>query len=244
MRISDRIYLVGSGALGMRLTHPYDCNVYLIDGGNEAALIDAGSGLDPERIVQEIERDGIAPEKLRYVLLTHAHGDHAAGANFWQQNFDCKVLCASEAAPWIEAADESKFSLDIAREAGIYPPDFVFTPCPIVRSLNDDEEICVGDITLKVLNTSGHARGHVSFYWEARKALFAGDIIFPGGRIAPQMTWDFSILETKTSIAKLHALQIEELYSGHRAPLLSQAHEDIQIAHEFCERLQFPPFLH
>ena len=244
MRISDRIYLAASGAIGLRTTHPYDCNVYLIDGGSEAALIDAGSGLQPERIVREIERDGIAINKLKYVLLTHAHGDHAAGAKFWQEGFDCKVLCAQEAAPWIEAADESKFSLDVAREAGIYPPDFVSPPCPIAGVLRDGDIVSVGDISLKVLETPGHSRGHVSFFWKERKALFAGDIVFPGGRIAPQMTWDFSILDLKSSIAKIHELLIEELYSGHRAPLLSDAHEDVQIAHEHCERLQFPPFLH
>jgi glyoxylase-like metal-dependent hydrolase (beta-lactamase superfamily II) len=244
MRISDQIYLVGSGAIGLRLTHSYDCNVYLIDGGEEAALIDAGSGLEPERIVEAIRRDGVDIGKISALLLTHAHGDHTAGAHFWHEKFGCRVLCAAEAKPWLEAADESKFSLDVAREAGIYPLDFVAPACPIARGLSEGDTVLIGGVELQVLETPGHARGHLSFYWKQSNALFAGDVIFPGGRISPQMTWDFSILDLKNSIAKIHALKIEALFAGHRAPLLSGAHEDVQLAHECCRRLQFPPFLH
>ena len=51
--LTDRIAIVASGGNGFGLTHRSDCHVYLIDGGSEAALIDAlaerriaGAGLD------------------------------------------------------------------------------------------------------------------------------------------------------------------------------------------------------
>jgi hydroxyacylglutathione hydrolase len=46
MRLTDRVGLVGWGANGFDLTHPLDCHVYLLHGGSELALIDAGAGLD------------------------------------------------------------------------------------------------------------------------------------------------------------------------------------------------------
>ena len=48
MQLTERVYLVGSGASGFSLTHHSDCHIYLIDGGSESALIDAGTGLGTE----------------------------------------------------------------------------------------------------------------------------------------------------------------------------------------------------
>lgn len=48
MKLTDNVYLVGSGEIG--LTNQYDCHVYLIDGGSDAVLIDAGVGIESEKI--------------------------------------------------------------------------------------------------------------------------------------------------------------------------------------------------
>ncbi len=56
MKIIGNVYLVGSGRIG--LSHSFDCNVYLIDGENELALIDAGVGIESEKIFANIKEDG------------------------------------------------------------------------------------------------------------------------------------------------------------------------------------------
>ena len=53
------IYLVGSGRTGIGISDFYDCHVYLVDGGDEAALIDAGSGVDIEPFMRNIAAHGI-----------------------------------------------------------------------------------------------------------------------------------------------------------------------------------------
>jgi glyoxylase-like metal-dependent hydrolase (beta-lactamase superfamily II) len=77
MKLCERIYLVGSGSVG--LSDPGDCHVYLIDGGQELALVDAGCGAGAQRILENIRRCGCDRSKIRYLLLTHAHRDHARG---------------------------------------------------------------------------------------------------------------------------------------------------------------------
>ena len=42
MKLTDDVYLVGGGDYGFNLTHRLDCHTYLIDGGGELALVDAG----------------------------------------------------------------------------------------------------------------------------------------------------------------------------------------------------------
>ena len=71
IQISERVYLVGSGKDGSEISHPKDCNVFLLDGGTEAVLIDAGSGLAAETIAANIARTGVPMERVKRVLLTH-----------------------------------------------------------------------------------------------------------------------------------------------------------------------------
>jgi len=81
MQLTNKIHLIGGGTLGFGLSHDLDCNVYLINGVTEIALIDAGAGLELDHIVANIEADGLNLNKLRYVLLTHAHADHELANN-------------------------------------------------------------------------------------------------------------------------------------------------------------------
>ncbi len=245
LQISDRVFLVGSGQIGFQMTHPLDCNVYLIDGGTEWALIDAGSGIAPELIVKNIEASGAPMSKVTKLLLTHIHGDHAAGARYFAENYNMEVITAEEAAPWMEAGDTEKNSIDAAKEAGVYPNDFVFPACPVAQGVVEGDEITVGSVALSVLDTPGHSRGHVSFVMEegGEKALFGGDVIFAGGKIVLQNIWDCSIQDYAQSIGKIHALQIDRLYPGHGAFLMKNAHQCVQEAHDAFTRLSIPPNL-
>lgn len=243
MKLSPQVSLVGSGQYGMRLTHFMDCNVFLLDGGDECALVDAGAGVEPERIVEQIQNVDVAMERVRWLLLTHAHADHAAGARFWRERYGLQVVCPREAAPWVENGDREKTSLRRAIAAGAYPVGFEFPPCPVDRTVGEGDRVRVGTIELRVLETPGHARGHVSYLMDeaGAPALFSGDVIFAGGTIVLQSTWDCDIQQYAATTARLHELEIERLYAGHKPPLLSEAHRDIARAHEIFEGLGVPP---
>ena len=58
MQLTTRVHVVGSGWLGFGLSHDLDCHVYLVNGLTEMALIDAGVGLEVERIVANTVRMG------------------------------------------------------------------------------------------------------------------------------------------------------------------------------------------
>lgn len=245
MRISSRVHMVASGRHGLQMTHEIDCNVYLLDGGSECALIDAGGGVEPERIVANIAASGVRPELIRKVLLTHAHGDHAAGARYMCDFYGAELIVAAEAAPWLASGDMKMNSLQEAIEAGVYPEGFRFPACPVGIAVREGDRVKVGDIELSVLETPGHAQGHVSYLWDSGegRAIFVGDVIFAGGKIVLQATWDCSIQAYAATTAKLHALAIDTLYAGHGAPVLSRAHRHIERANDCFLRLELPPNL-
>lgn len=51
MKVSEQIFIVGSGYEGFDMTNPYDCHVYLIDGGGDLVLIDIGAGMGTDEIL-------------------------------------------------------------------------------------------------------------------------------------------------------------------------------------------------
>ena len=123
MRLTERVHLIGGGNLGFGISHELDCHVYLIDGGEELALVDAGAGVTIEPIVRNIELDGLELSRLKHLFLTHAHADHAGAAHEWHRRFGVTVAAAKEAAEYVRNGDEEKISLAVAKRGGFYPGD-------------------------------------------------------------------------------------------------------------------------
>ena len=163
MRLSERVYLVGGGTLGFSLSEEHDCHVYVIDGGSALTLIDAGAGITIEPILQNMRFDGLDPQRLNYLILTHAHSDHAGAACEWRNRFGVEVVASREAAEYLSKGDEERVSLSIAKKGGFYPADYVFQACPVAHTLSEEDHFRIGDIELRVLETPGHCSGMLSF---------------------------------------------------------------------------------
>ena len=92
MKILDDVYVVGGGEYGIGLSHFLDCNVYLIDGGTDAVVIDSGVGMDSKIILENIKNEKIDPEKISKLILTHAHLDHSGGSFNLKNMLDIKTM--------------------------------------------------------------------------------------------------------------------------------------------------------
>src|SRR5918996_2867844 len=113
MQLGERIHLVGSGAMGFDLTDPYDCHVFLLDGGDELALVDVGAGMGAEAVLENVRAAGFDPARIRHVLLTHAHVDHAGGAARFRALLEGPAVYLSGTVAWaLRTGDERAVSLD------------------------------------------------------------------------------------------------------------------------------------
>lgn len=125
------------GAFAFGMSEERDCHVFLIDGGKEMALTDAGAGLAIARLLHNFRFDGLDPGRIASVLLTHAHADHAGGAFEWHQRFGTGITASPEAAEYVKRGDDEKISFAIAKQGGFYPKDYKFHACPVAHVLKE-----------------------------------------------------------------------------------------------------------
>ena len=244
-RITDEVYVVGGGAnAAFGLSNDPDCHVYLIDGGDELALVDCGmaDGDSLDRITDNIRREGLDPGRLRSLFLTHYHVDHAGGAARFRDRFGLQVLAPAGAADVLRTGDERAVSLDVAKRAGFYSESYRMEPVHIDQELSEGDQVQVGALRLEVYDTPGHCDGHASFrlLGRERRYLFAGDAVFHGGRIVLQNIHDCSIPRSSESVGKLAGLEFESLLPGHGAIAVDGGRRHVEVAARAFENLFVP----
>lgn len=161
MQLIHGVHLVGSGWLGLSLTHPLDSNVDLIVEGSAAALVDAGAGRDSHRILDQIAATGVT--RIAFIApLTHKHADHRGGAARLAAELDARVYTPAAIVPALAGADEDALDISAARRAGHYPSDYTVEPVhaePIEHGMS----LSISDVSLEVHATPGHTSDHHAY---------------------------------------------------------------------------------
>jgi glyoxylase-like metal-dependent hydrolase (beta-lactamase superfamily II) len=245
MRIADGVFLIASGDLGLGLTHPLDCHAYAVECDGDYWLIDAGVGLETEKILAQLRADSIPAGRIRALLLTHYHLDHAGGAAGLREALGVSVYASRATAQAVESGDERANSLDIARQRGLYPPDCRLRACPVARTLADGERIEASGGSIEALATPGHSADMTSFVVrrQGRALLFSGDTVFHGGRVSMIATWDCNPLAYAASIERLASLNADALFPGHGLWSLENAQTHLDTAMGYVRKLLLPPNL-
>jgi hydroxyacylglutathione hydrolase len=243
MRLMEGIHLVGGGDAGFGLSHRSDGHIYAIESGGDVALIDVGTGLDTDSVIGQLRDDGLRPEAISRLFVTHYHPDHAGGLAAWRRLTGASVLAGRDGAAAIAAGDEETCGLVAGRRAGFYPQDWRLEPCPVDTPLDDGWTARVGDLRLQVISTPGHCRGHVSFLVTGAPVsiLFSGDAVFWGGAVVLQNVPDVSIPESAESLERLAQLEFEGLLPGHLTISLSHGRRHVEAAVEHFRMLRLPP---
>jgi hydroxyacylglutathione hydrolase len=177
-----------------------NCYVVGCEETKEGVIIDPGG--DPERILAEVKRHGLA---IKYALNTHGHFDHT--------DANAAIVKATGAPLAIHGADRPL--LEASGGAAWFGMQAIPSPPPDLE-LHDGDLLGVGTLTLKVLHTPGHSPGHVCFYEAHQGVLFDGDVLFcrgVGRYDLPGGDWD-QLLHSIERV--LFALPDETIvYSGH-----------------------------
>ncbi|MGZ8596562.1 MAG: MBL fold metallo-hydrolase [Actinomycetota bacterium] len=154
--------------------------VYVLEG-DQPAIIETGPGADLPLVLEALERLGLGPEDLAHVVVTHIHLDHAGGAGALAARFPKATVWAHErGAPHL--ADPARLIASTARTYGhdrmlAFFGETIPVPGGRLRSVTDADTIPLGDRTLDVVHTPGHASHHVALHDRRSGALFTGEAI-------------------------------------------------------------------
>lgn len=226
MRLTERIYLVGSGEVG--LSDPDDCHVYLVDGGDEYALIDAGCGSEASvaAILDVIARDGLDPARLRGVVLTHWHFDHAGGAHAFRERLGCRVLAPAGERAFVEAGRDG------------------VTACPVDGVVDDGDRVRVGDLELVAHCVPSHSEATTAYHLDTSdgRALFAADIVYANGVIGLINYPGSDLALYRDNLGRLGGLGVDALLPGHLLFTLGNGQRHIDLAISRVTAGQFVPY--
>ena len=134
-------------------------------------------------VIKALERENWA---LTDILITHHHHDHVGGVAELKKKYKCRVVA---------------------------PHDNKTAIADVDLRVGNGDVVKVGTLLARVLETPGHTLDHISYVFDADKALFAADTLFSigCGRVfegTHPMMWD--------SLLKLRALPDDfSLYCGH-----------------------------
>jgi hydroxyacylglutathione hydrolase len=124
--------------------------------------------------------------RLTDILVTHHHADHTAGIPALKQQHGCRVVAPNAEANRIPFVD---------------------------ATVREGDQVLVGDLMGRVIDTPGHTAGHISYWFRNAKLAFVGDTLFSigCGRViegTAEMMWN--------SLVKLRGLPDDtRVFCGH-----------------------------
>lgn len=143
----------------------YAANCYLVysESNKEGIIIDPGG--DADDIIAEIKNLGL---DIKYIILTHGHGDHIAGVREIKEYTNAPVAIHKDDEHLLKNGKDNLSSI-MAMGAVELTADIL---------LDDEDEISFGNLNAKILHTPGHTPGGISIKIE--NSIFTGDTLFAG----------------------------------------------------------------
>lgn len=143
----------------------YAANCYIINSENtkDAIVIDPGGDVD--EIIKLIEDNNL---NVKYIILTHGHGDHIGGVIPLKNKFNIPVVIHEDDKEML--VDGNK-NLSALMAMGSLEPEADIL-------VKDGDIIEFGDIKAEIIHTPGHTLGGISI--KIRDNIITGDTLFAG----------------------------------------------------------------
>jgi metallo-beta-lactamase class B len=118
-----------------------------------------------EEIVGGLKKLGLDPAKIKYVIITHAHGDHVGGAKLLQDKFGSHVVMGG---PDWDSIEKSVNGYPLGKPKRDIVAD-------------DGQKITLGDIAVTIVTTPGHTPGTLSMIFTVKDKGKPLTVAYSGG---------------------------------------------------------------
>ncbi len=118
-----------------------------------------------ELIVGGMKKVGLDPAQIKYVLISHAHGDHIGGAETLQKRYGARIVMAGPDWDWVEKYPNRYKTMAPKR-------DIVAT---------DGMKITLGETAVTIWLTPGHTPGTMSYTFSVLDQGKPVNVAYSGG---------------------------------------------------------------
>lgn len=154
-KVFDNVYFVGTKI------H----NAWAIKTSEGIILLDTMFNYAAEaEIIGGLKKLGLDPATIKYVIVSHGHGDHDEGAKMLQDRYGTRVIMGAPDWDMITKAGNMP--------GGVPKRDIVAT---------DGQKVTLGDTTVTILLTPGHTLGTLSFLFPVKDQGKTYQVAYSGG---------------------------------------------------------------
>ena len=126
-----------------------------------------GLVIDPGCYTPAMKKELRNLTELKYIILTHAHGDHMGALNAIRKDYPDAVLIAG--------VKEKKLLLDAENNGSMeFSPEPVSTEAD--RYVSEGDSVTLGSIKFTFMETPGHTQGGICICGDGK--IFTGDTLF------------------------------------------------------------------
>lgn len=201
---------------------------YLRVEGDEVAVVETSTAHAVPRLLAALAAAGRRPEQVRWVIVTHAHLDHAGGASALLQVLPRATLLAHPRAAR-HLIDPSRL---VASASQVYGEENfralygAIDPIPAARvqTVDDGQSVPLGASTLQFFHTRGHANHHAIVVDPALATVFTGDtfgLVYPRLQRARRLAFpstsptDFDAPAAHASVDQVLGLGVQSAHLTH-----------------------------
>lgn len=143
----------------------YAANCYIVFSQGSKAGIIVDPGGDTDDLIKVIDDNEI---ELKYIVLTHGHGDHIGGVAELKSKYNIPLLIHEADSELLKDGNKN-FSNIMGMGSVELIPD---------RTVKDGDEISFGELKAIVIHTPGHTKGGICL--KINDQLISGDTLFKG----------------------------------------------------------------
>ena len=179
-------YAHGICAIDSGFIRPWLAAVHLVIEDGRAAIIDTATNAAVPRVLDALAAEGLGPEQVDYVILTHIHLDHAGGAGTLMAKLPQAKLCVHPRGARHMADPRRLIEGTIAVYGESHTRAIYGEILPVAEErilvVGEGARVALAGRELSFIDTPGHARHHVCVHDRASNHVFAGDTFGLGYR--------------------------------------------------------------
>jgi glyoxylase-like metal-dependent hydrolase (beta-lactamase superfamily II) len=176
VRLKDNVYFYPK-SFDLDFVGEVNSNTVVITGQDDKLiLIDPGLESRLDDLKEAIKADGLSPQDVSLIVLTHFHPDHVEGATKLAEDTGSDVLLSEKDIDFLEKIGHVFFTKtkDGYRDVPLR--------CPQKSLLKPlfSGPMKWGGREFRLYDTPGHSPGGMCFHWPERDLLVTGDVYFLG----------------------------------------------------------------